>query len=103
MALGRQAKIITDRQIRAVLAELETHRYPIRDRVMFLLSIKAGLRAIEIASITWGMVTDAEGQVGEIIALENRASKGKRGGRVMPFHPDLRAAVIELQRQRGEQ
>ena len=54
MALGKQAKILTDKQVRAVLAELDTRRYPIRDRVMFLLSIKAGLRAKEIASITWG-------------------------------------------------
>jgi hypothetical protein len=31
---------------------LETTRYPWRDQVMFLLSIKAGLRAKEIASLT---------------------------------------------------
>jgi len=45
MALGKQAKILTDKQVRAVLAELDTRRYPLRNRVMFLLSIKAGLRA----------------------------------------------------------
>ena len=60
MALGKQAKILTDKQVRAVLAELDTGRYPLRDRVMFLLSIKAGLRAKEVASVTWGMLTDAE-------------------------------------------
>ena len=41
MALGKQAKILTDKQVRAVLAELDTRRYPLRDRVMFLLSIKS--------------------------------------------------------------
>ena len=51
MALGKQAKIISDKQVRAVLAELATRRYPLRDRVMFLLSMKAGMRAVEIASI----------------------------------------------------
>lgn len=35
-------------------------RYLARDRTMFLLSIKAGMRAIEIARVTWNMVTDAE-------------------------------------------
>lgn len=103
MALGKQAKVVSDKQIRAVLAELETRRYPQRDRVMFLLSIKAGLRAKEIASITWGMVTDAEGQIADVIALENRASKGERGGRVIPLHPDLKAALIALQQERGNQ
>jgi integrase/recombinase XerC len=102
MALGKQAKIITDKQVRAVLSELETRRYPLRDRVMFLLSIKAGLRAKEIASVTWAMVTDAEGEIADMIALENRAAKGKGGGRHIPIHPDLKAALIALHRDRGE-
>jgi len=32
-----------------------------RDRVMVLLSVNAGLRAIEISKVTWGMVLDAGG------------------------------------------
>ena len=102
MTLGKQAKIITDKQVRAVLAELETRRYPARDRVMFLLSMRAGLRAKEIACVTWSMVTDAEGEVADAIGLENRAAKGKRGGRIVPMHPDLKAALIALHRERGE-
>src|SRR5229473_5503500 len=101
MGLGKQAKIISDRQVRAVLAELDARRYPLRDRVMLLLSIKAGMRAVEIASITWGMVTDAEGEIGDVIALQNRASKGKGGGRVIPMHPDLKAALVALHKERG--
>ena len=103
MALGKQAKILTDKQVRAVLAELDTRRYPLRDRVMFLLSIKAGLRAKEIAGITWAMVTDAEGEIADVIALENRASKGRGGGRHIPMHPDLKAALIALHHNRSEQ
>jgi integrase/recombinase XerD len=101
MALGKQAKIINDRQVRAVLAELSTRRYPLRDRVMFLLSIKAGMRAVEIASITWAMVTDAEGEIGEVIALQNRASKGRSGGRIIPLHLDLKTALVALHKERG--
>jgi integrase len=102
MALGKQAKILTDKQVRAVLAELDTRRYPIRDRLMFLLSIKAGLRAKEVASVTWAMVTDAEGEVADVIALENKVSKGRGGGRHIPIHPDLKAALIQLHRDRGD-
>ena len=101
MALGKQAKIIGDKQVRAVLAELDNRRYPLRDRAMFLFSLKAGLRAKEIASITWSMVTDAEGEIADVIALENRAAKGK-SGRIIPIHPDLRAALVALHRERGE-
>ena len=102
MALGKQAKILTDKQIRAVLAELENRRYPLRDRVMFLLSVKSGLRAKEVASVTWAMVTDAEGEIADVIALENRASKGKGGGRHIPMHVDLKTALVALQRDRGD-
>jgi integrase/recombinase XerC len=101
MALGKQAKIITDKQVRAVLAELDTRRYPLRDRAMFMFSLKAGLRAKEIASVTWSMVTDAESEIADVIALENRAAKGK-SGRVIPMHPDLKAALVELRRARSD-
>jgi integrase/recombinase XerD len=102
MALGKQAKIISDKQGRAVLTELDTRRYPLRDRVMFLLSIKAGMRAVEISSITWGMVIDAAGEIADVISLENRASKGRGGGRHIPVHSDLKAALISLRRERGD-
>ena len=101
MGLGKQAKILTDRQVRAVLAELDTRRYLLRDRVTFLLSAKAGLRAVEISRCTWAMVTDAEGEIGDVIALQNSASKGRGGGRVIPLHPDLRAALVALHGERG--
>jgi integrase/recombinase XerC len=101
MALGKQAKILTDKQVRAVLAELDTRRYPLRDRVMFMLSMKAGLRAVEISRSTWAMVTDAEGEIGDVIALQNRASKGRGGGRIIPVHPDLKAALVALHKERG--
>jgi integrase/recombinase XerC len=101
MALGRQAKILTDKQVRAVLAELDTRRYPLRDRAMFMLSMKAGLRAKEVAGVTWGMLIDAEGEIGDVIALEDRAAKGK-SGRVIPMNPDLKAALRQLHRNRGD-
>src|SRR5947207_10558161 len=99
---GKQAKIVSLTQERAMLGYLGTTRYPARDRVMFLLSMKAGLRAKEMASLTWAMVTDAAGQIAGAIHLQNRASKGTTGGRTIPLHPDLQAALIALQTARGE-
>jgi|SRR6266446_7005143 len=102
MPLGKQAKILTDKQVRAVLAELDTRRYPLRDRVMFMLALKSGLRAKEVAGITWAMITDAEGAIADVIALENRAAKGKAGGRIIPLHPELKLARTGLHRERGD-
>ncbi len=73
---GKQAKMVRPTQARALVGYLDTTRYPSRDRVMFLLSIKAGLRAKEMASLTWAMVTDAAGQIGEAIHVPNRATQG---------------------------
>ena len=91
---GKQAKIVSPTQERTILGYLATTRYPSRDRVMFLLSMKAGLRAKEMASLTWAMVTDATGQVTEVLHVPNRASKGTTGGRTIPLHPDLQAALF---------
>jgi integrase len=94
--LGKQAKVLSEVQIRASLAAIKTRRYPARDRVMVLLSVRAGLRAKEIALATWSMVTDAEGNVGDALHLSNGASKGKRGGRTVPLRAELRDASIAL-------
>jgi integrase len=98
---GKQAKILKDGQIKAVLGAVAGRRYPIRDRVMVLLSVKAGLRAKEIAMVTWGMVTDAEGNVGDALHLINSASKGKNGGRTVPLNKELREALVALKATRN--
>jgi integrase len=93
MGLGKQAKTLNKGQIEAVLGYLAKTRWPTRNRVIFLLSVKAGLRAKEIARLTWRMVTDARGQIGLSISLENTASKGQ-SGRVVPMSDELRTALI---------
>jgi integrase/recombinase XerD len=42
---GKQANMVSLTQERAMLGSLATTRAPARDQVMFLLSMKAGLRA----------------------------------------------------------
>ena len=101
MSLGKQAKILTKPQTDAVLAYLGSTRHPIRNRVIFLLSVKAGLRAKEIASLTWAMVTDAEGSLTDAISLTDIASKG-RGGRVIPINKELRLALAALKVEAGK-
>lgn len=92
MALGKQAKILSKPQTDAVYAYLASTRYPVRNRVIFLLSVKAGLRAKEIASLTWEMITDAEGNLSDSISLTDKASKG-RSGRSIPLNKDLKKSL----------
>jgi len=103
MPLGKQAKILSPAQESLVLRHIESSRHPGRNRVITLLSFKAGLRAKEVASLTWSMVTDAHGEIANEIALPNVASKGNRGGRQIPLHSGLRDALNTLKAARGAQ
>src|SRR5690349_11208746 len=100
--LGKQAKVLSPRELRRLLDHVSHSRHPERDRVIVLLSFKAGMRAKEIASVTWSMVTDTSGALADAIALPNRASKGKRSGRIIPMHDDLRSALASLMAARGD-
>ena len=75
MGLLKQAKTLSKRQITLTTALLQQTRYPARNLAIFLLSIKAGLRAKEIASLTWDMVTDAEGNLGSRCISETKPAK----------------------------
>jgi integrase/recombinase XerD len=93
VGLAKQAKILSKAQQEAVLSFLSSTRYPTRDRLIFLLSVRAGLRAKEIAALKWEMITDAEGELNDVIALTDEAAKGRRGGRAIPIAKDLKAAL----------
>ncbi|WP_096702164.1 site-specific integrase [Magnetospirillum sp. 15-1] len=92
---GKQAKVLTATQISTVLLHLGSTRHAARDRVMFLLSAKAGFRAKEIAMVEWSMVLTATGEVGDVIHLEDRATK-RSSGRSVPMNKELRSALVDL-------
>lgn len=89
---GKQAKTLTAKQIEIALRALADTRHASRNRLLFLLSVKAGLRACEMARLTWDMVTDSDGQIGPAIELTDAASK-MGSGRTIPMHKSLREAL----------
>jgi integrase len=97
---GKQAKVVTPPMLKRVLRHISHSSYPERDRVMILLSVKAGLRACEIAGLDWSMVLDAQGKVSGTINVRDIIAK-KRGGRRIPMHPDLRRALEKLAAAEG--
>jgi integrase len=90
---GKQAKILSKDQLSDLLAYASCTRHPDRNRLIALLSAKAGLRAGEIANLTWDMVLEPGGGVGSGIELRDHAAKNQRGRRI-PVHPDLRQALM---------
>jgi integrase len=95
---GRQAKILSTDNCGDLLVFASTTQHPLRNRLIVLLSIKAGLRAAEIANLTWEMVLTPAAEIGPAIELHDRAAK-KSGGRLIPIHPELRDTLAHLRRQ----
>jgi integrase len=89
---GKQAKILHDQQINDLLVFASATRNPLRNKLIVLLSVKAGLRAGEIAGLTWEMVLDPTGEVGQAIELHDRIAKKNRGRRI-PINPTLQTAL----------
>jgi integrase/recombinase XerD len=94
---GKQAKILSKEQTESLLAFASSTRYPRRNKLIVLLSLKAGLHAGEIAKLTWNMVLGPTGEVGHVIELRDNAAK-KKSGRLIPIHPSLRAALAAWRR-----
>ena len=94
MSLGKQAKTLTDAQQRVVLSHLSSGRHSARNTAMFLLSVDGALRAKEIASLEWSMLTDANGSLTDIIRLQDRVSKGRSGG-VVYMSKRLQKALLD--------
>jgi integrase len=93
MSLGKQAKTLSETQQRVVLKHLNEGRQARRNTVMFLLSVDSALRAKEIASLEWSMLTDASGALTDEIRLQDRAAKGRSGG-VVFMSKRLQKAIL---------
>jgi integrase/recombinase XerD len=89
---GKQAKVLSKDDLQDLLVYASATRNPLRNRVIVLLSAKAGLRAGEIANLTWDMVVEPNGTIGTVLELRDHAAK-KRSGRLVPLHKDLRDAL----------
>jgi integrase len=98
---GKQAKILSDQQTTSLLVFASSTRNPRRNHLILLFSLKAGLRAGEIAKLTWDMVLlSPTGEIGSVIELRDCAAK-KKSGRLIPIHPSLRTALTAWRKVTG--
>src|SRR3984893_7421226 len=89
---GKQGQIISAQQNKKPLVFFSATPNPRRNHLILLLSLKAGLRAGEIANLTWDMVVGPTGEIGLVIELRDCAAK-KKSGRLIPIDPSLHAAL----------
>ena len=88
MALTKQSKVLNKTQIVSVRNHLQSGRNALRNDTIFLLSIKAGLRAKEIAELKWIHVLSGDGTIDDTLRLPDSACKG-RSGREIPIHKEV--------------
>lgn len=93
MGLSKQAKTLNKQQIEMISSYLRQHRNGLRNQTIFLLSVRSGLRAKEIAGLKWRELLMPEGNVGDTIQLTNSTSKG-RSGRSIPLHPSIKTNLV---------
>ena len=95
--MSRRAKTLTPEQLVQVLDYVgKTSSTPLRDYALVLLSFKGGLRAGEMAGLSWRDVTDAFGAVrADAFEIPNGIAK-KGHGRTVPMHRALYAGLVAL-------
>jgi integrase/recombinase XerD len=94
---GRQAKLLSESMLRKALRHVARAQTSARDRVMILLSVRAGLRACEIAGLQWSMVLNERGRVSGSIDIHDAIAK-RGSGRRVPMHAELRSALTAAAR-----
>lgn len=94
------AKVLRLADVRLLLRHVSRHQHYQRSQTIILLSFKAGLRACEIAGLTWQMVLGPDGRVASQISISNSIAK-KGSGRQIPSHTSLRGALTRLHKLGG--
>lgn len=91
----RRAKVIEDGDLDKVLSYIVKHsRNVLRDKLIVSLTVKAGMRAVEVALMRWECVLRADGTVGDYIEVFSDMTKKKKE-RVIPLNSDLKKLLSE--------
>ena len=80
--MSKQAKVLTQQEIRRVLDYVATRPHAERNRAMFLTMLYAMLRVKECAALRYADVLDAEGKIKAEFYLSAEQTKGRKGGTV---------------------
>ena len=74
--MSKQAKVLTQQEIRRVLDYVATRPHSVRNRAMFLTMLYAMLRVKECAALRYADVLDSEGKIKAEFYLSAEQTKG---------------------------
>ena len=89
--LMKGARPLTDSEVLQVSNSFRG-RYALRDRALFVLGTKTGLRISELLSLTIGDVLQ-HGRIVNRVSVQRKHIKRKLEGRTMLLHPDAKEAL----------
>ncbi len=92
----KQAKTLTEKELKLVLAHCATRRHAARDRLAVLLGHWAGLRAKEIAALKLAHVLNDDGSIKDSFLLTADEPKGRKARRVFistRLHKEIRLYI----------
>lgn len=91
--MGRQpARVLEKKDVCRLLELTGKHRQSHRNAAIVMLSFNAGLRACEIAGLTWTMALNTSGQMADQLTISGSIAKYGNGRRI-PMHDDLRTVL----------
>jgi integrase/recombinase XerD len=96
--MPRQAKTLTQQELRRVLDYIATRPHALRNRTMLLATHYSGMRCGEIANLRYVDVVGADGQLRDEIRLDAEQTKGRHGRTVFvngKLKKELEAYLLE--------
>ena len=74
--MSKQAKTLTQTELRRVLDYVATRKHAVRNRAIIMTTFLSGMRVGEVANLTYGDVVDSSGEVKAEIRLSAAQTKG---------------------------
>lgn len=100
--LPGQAKIQSEAGITRLLKVAKSSRHPLRNAAIVRLSVRAGLRACQIAYLDWAMVTDGRGPISNVMSVPGTITKFGLARR-LPIHAELKKVLVRLRCRNARQ
>ena len=75
--MPKQAKTLTQQNLKQVLDYVAQHKHALRNRTMLLVTHYAGMRVGEVANLRYANVLDDQGKIRDEIQLEPTQTKGR--------------------------
>lgn len=88
-----QAQALSEEDHAVFLDYLSKTRHSVRDTAIYLMTMRAGLRIGEVASIEMDDLLNTDGTLKEVVILRRKITKGSKTRTAYLSHPELRQSL----------